>query len=367
MAAKLDPNHKLIDNDSEDSEDSEDSKDSEEIIAVSDSEEQSISYDEIDLVNNDISEKTNVNVENSPDNKNSCNNEENVYNGKNVTSVPKYKNLVLSGGSIRGISLVGAVKKLVDSDLIQLDKLKAVAGTSAGAMLSLLIVLGFSIDEIWNFIYFIDMKKTVNPNILLFLEKCGMETGEIIHNLFEEILAKKTGINNINFQQLHQITNIHLTMVGSCLTTKEIIYYDHINTPNFKVSMALRISIGIPGFFTPIVIGNKKYIDGGVLNNYPMNLFEHCLDETIGILISNEYYTDYTYPEEYFMAVLNLLLHNYFIVSYIKYKNNTIYVTKTPKNISPFNFNVDNHIKICLFNFGIQATEEYIKNYIRNE
>lgn len=272
----------------------------------------------------------------------------------------KYRNLVLSGGSIKSISQIGAVKKLVDEKLIDLAKLKALAGTSAGSLIGLLIVLQFNIDEIWNFIYFLNMGNMVKPDILLFLRKCGVETGQIIYNLIEEILTKKTGIKHINFRQLHEITNIHFTVVGSCLTTKQAIYYDHVNTPNFKVSMAIRISIGIPGFFIPITFDNNKYIDGGVLNNYPMNLFEDRLDETIGILICDEFNTDYKYPEQYFMAVMNLFMYNYYEKTAKQYASNTIYINKSFDGVSMLSFNIDNNTKMDLYNCGIEAVEEFI-------
>ncbi len=174
---------------------------------------------------------------------------------------------------------------------------------------------------------------------MVIYKKCGVETGHIIYNLFDEIVTRKTGIKHITFKQLYEITKIHLTIVGSCLTTKEAIYYDHINTPNFKVSMALRISISMPGFFTPIVIDNKKYIDGAVLNNYAMNLFEDKLDETIGILICNEYDTDYKYPEEYFYGCLkSILCIFYYNETCEKYMKNTVYVKKLVDDVFIFDF-----------------------------
>jgi predicted acylesterase/phospholipase RssA len=279
---------------------------------------------------------------------------------------PKYKNLVLSGGSTRGISEIGAVKKLIDDNLLDLKKLKAVAGTSAGSMFGLLIVLGFTVDEIWNFIYWLDMEKLVDPDFFMFLKKCGVETGRIIYNFFEDILTKKTGIKHINFKQLYEITKIHFTVVGSCLTTKKAVYYDHINTPNFKVSMAIRISIGMPGFFTPVVINNNKYIDGGVINNYPMNLFADKLDETIGILIRNDYSTVYEYPEEYFMAVINLFLHQYFEKMVEKYSENTISIEEKSDNRSIFNFSIDNETKIRLFDTGVEAAKKFIEKLSTN-
>ena len=284
---------------------------------------------------------------------------ENTLNSE--ISEPKYKNLVLSGGSIRGLSHVGALQRLIKEKLIDLKKLKAVAGTSAGALFAILIVLGFSIEEIWEFILCLDMKKMVKPDFWLFLKKCGVESGCIIHNLFEEILTKKTGTKHINFRQLYEKTKIHLTVVGSCLTTKETIYYDHINTPNFKVSMAIRISISMPGFFTPVTIDDKKYIDGSVLNNYAMNLFQDRLDETIGIRICNEYDTDYKCPEQYLMAVMNLFMYRHFDETSKKYSNNTVFVKDTVDSVFVFNFDLDNETKMKLYKCGITAAEEFIE------
>ncbi|AEQ33381.1 patatin-like phospholipase [Megavirus chiliensis] len=279
----------------------------------------------------------------------------------NIAPEPKYYNIVLSGGSVRGLSHIGAVKKLVDDKLINLNKIKAVAGASAGALFGLLIVLGFDIDEIWNFVLDLDTKKMVNPDLLLILNKCGIDTGKIIYDLFEEILFSKTNNKHINFRQLYEITKIHFTVVGSCLTTKKAVYYDYINTPNFKVSVAIRISIGMPGFFVPVTIDDKKYIDGAILDNYPMNLFKDRLSETIGILICNEYNTDYKCFEEYFMAIINLFMHQYYLKMADQYTENTIYVTKSPNNVCIFNFDLDNITKKELYEGGYEAAREFIE------
>jgi NTE family protein len=228
-------------------------------------------------------------------------------------------------------------------------------------MFGLFIVLGFNIDEIWDFIYCLDIRKLVNPDILMFLKKCGVETGKIIYNYIEEILTKKTNIKHINFRQLYEITKIHFIVVGSCLTTKEIVYYDYINKPNFKVSMAIRISIGMPGFFTPVIIDGNKYIDGGILNNYPMNLFMDKLEETIGIFTCDNHITTYKHPEEYFIAVINLFLYQYFEKIIERYPHNTIVINANIENVSTFNFNIDNEIKIKLFECGFEAASNFIK------
>lgn len=280
---------------------------------------------------------------------------------KDVPKKPKYRNLVISGGSIRGICHVGALQKLVDVGLIDLRHLKAIAGSSAGAMLGCLIVLGFTTEEIWEFLKSIDFSKLVNPNFMLFFKNCGIESGQVMYALMEDILHRKTGINKVTFRQLYETTKIKFIVVGSCLTTKETVYFDYLNTPDFSVSLAIRISISMPGFFVPVIIDGKKYVDGAILNNYAMNLFKDELDETIGILLYTGYETDYQYPEEFFMAIINLFMHNYYHERVKEYQNNTIYVTKHINEKSVFDFSLDQETKMKLYQAGVSATVDFLK------
>lgn len=278
---------------------------------------------------------------------------------------PKYVNLVLSGGGTKGIAHLGAIQKLVEEGLLDLSKLKGVAGSSAGALCGALIVLGFDVASIMSFILCLDMSKLIQPDVSLFLSKCGLDKGGKIFDLIEEILTKRTGIKHLNFRQLFEQTGINFTVTGSCLTDSVPIYYNHINTPNFKVSVAIRISISVPILFTPVDIDEKKYIDGSALDNFPMELFADEMDRTVGILLCIEYDTTYNCPEQYFRAVLHLIMQYYYAKDKTKYENNTICVTKTKefaaKNkmcddpISDFSFNMNNDMKMATYQAGVDA------------
>lgn len=271
---------------------------------------------------------------------------------------PKYKNLVLSGGSVYAFSHMGALFRLQEKGLIDVKRLKAIAGASAGSLFALLIVLGFSLTDIWDFIRNIDINKLVKPDFFSFINEFGVDSGNVILNILEDILFNTTKIRSISFKQLFDLTKIHLTVVGSCLTTKEIVYFDHINTPDLSVALAVRISIGMPGFFAPVKYENKMYVDGALLNNFPMNLFEDKLDETIGILIYHNYNTNFNCPEEYIMSIFNLFMYHFYKQAE-KYPNNTIYVVKNETQ-SIFNFNIPLELKNRLFNTGVESVNKFI-------
>lgn len=274
-----------------------------------------------------------------------------------MSTEKKYKHLVLSGGGIKGLSHLAVLKSLIDNKFI--DKIETLIGVSAGAIIGVFIVIGFSIDEVIDFILELDFKKLVKPDVLLFADKCGIETGLTIYKLLEEIITKKTGVKKITFKQLFDLTQINFRVLGTCLTTKECVIFDHENTPDMSVSMAIRISISIPGFFTPITLDDKKYIDGAAMNNYPIDLLADKIDDTIGILLCNEYDTTYSYPEQFFSAVINLLMHNYYKNSYNLFPDNTIYV-KQKNKISSVNFEINNNIKKSILDSGYEAAAEFI-------
>ena len=59
-----------------------------------------------------------------------------------------YYNLVLSGGALRAIALLGAIKYLEELNILK--NIKQYVGTSAGSIISFLIIIGYSSNEIIN-------------------------------------------------------------------------------------------------------------------------------------------------------------------------------------------------------------------------
>jgi NTE family protein len=282
--------------------------------------------------------------------------------GSSTTSNPIYKNIVLSSGGFKGISQLGAIKVLSDRGLIDLRNLDAVAGTSAGAMLGMMLVLGMTPDEIWNLLYNLDITKFINLNILLIAESGGANDGEKIYKFIESILIEKTSIKHITFSQLYKKTGVHFTVVGSSMQTKNAVYYDHINTPSMKVSMAIRISISIPVIFTPVEIDNDCLVDGAVCDNYPIKLFRDKLNETIGIFSKETFNTNYHTSYQYLISIIMLLLHQHLNRSLEHYENHTIIIDDNDHH-GILEGIIDNASKERLFKAGVDAAQAYLRDH----
>ena len=275
-------------------------------------------------------------------------------------AAPVYTNIVLSGGSVKGLSHFGAIHRLVETGHLDLSKIKCYTCVSAGAMCAFFFVLGFSFEQIWDFAAKIDFKKLISPDFSN-IKKCGVDTGDKMQNLFEEILSKRTGIRDCTLLQLFNITKIKYNIVGSCLTTKEEVYFNYETYPDMKVSTAIRISMSIPFILIPVTFAGKKYIDGGILNNYPINQHSHDLDKTIGFLVCDGYDTDYQYAEQFPMAILNLYLHNYNKELY-RYRKNTVYIKGGIDKFSSFSFNITNIHKERMFLIGVESADSFISS-----
>ena len=62
-------------------------------------------------------------------------------------------------------------------------------------------------------------------------------------------------------------------MTGTCVTSRKLEWFDHVETPYMEVARAVRISSCIPLYFAPVKYNDKYYVDGGCLRNLPVDAF----------------------------------------------------------------------------------------------
>lgn len=280
------------------------------------------------------------------------------------------KNLIISGGSMRGFTFLGAIKYLEEQDIIQ--NIETFTGTSIGACLSLCLSLKFTSKELIDIFTNLDIEKhrdiTVD-NILNFFEDYGLDDGDRIVNIFKIIVEKKIKLlqkeitddfnENITFQKLFNITQNKLTIIGCCLNNMETIFYNHELTPNMNVLDAIRITFSIPFIFKPVLIDGKYYVDGGITNNYPIELFDS--KESIGIVSVNKNIYDLKIENiEHFLTSILWSSFYYELKKKIEmYKDITINIKC---DINTFDFTLDKNKKEELIDIGYNQTKEIFKN-----
>ena len=217
------------------------------------------------------------------------------------------KNLVFEGAGVKGIAYCGVVQEMESKKLM--DSIECVGGTSSGAIVALMISLGYSGKEIENIIVktkfnkFNDGKFFFIGGINRMKKHYGWYKGKKIERWFEEIIKEKTGSENTTFEELRQAGFKDLYITGTSLNKQKAVVFSYDTYPQMKIKDAVRISVGIPLYFEPVYMdstgaifsrpkqkkGLDMMVDGGILENFPIHIFDitHPAEKTIGFRIDN--------------------------------------------------------------------------------
>lgn len=193
-----------------------------------------------------------------------------------------YKNLVLSGGFLKGTALLGAVRYLEEHD--ELRSIKQLIGTSSGSLICFFIAIGYKSQEICEIIknevlYLIDVKFDIN-NLLALYTELGFDSGENMRRLIKSHLNAKLQREAITFKELQDLTGYSLIITGSNITQKRVEYFNVENHPDMNVVDAVMISCCIPPMYKPIRYQGDIYVDGGVYENFPLRYLKNIKNNT---------------------------------------------------------------------------------------
>ena len=190
-----------------------------------------------------------------------------------------FRNLVFEGGGVKGIAYVGAMKVLEKEEILK--NIIRVGGTSAGSINAVLFAAGFSNQETFNVLNKLDFNdfKDDSWGVLRDMSRLKNEYGWYKGDFFREwigdLLKKKTGSSNITFKALKEHTGKDLYVYASNLSTNFGEVYSPEHTPRMRVVDAVRRSMSIPLFFRAVRDDRQDiFVDGGVINNYPVKLFD---------------------------------------------------------------------------------------------
>lgn len=167
--------------------------------------------------------------------------------------------LVLSGGGIRGIAHLGVLQALTEAGI----KFDRISGTSAGSIVGALFAHGIEPAEILKIFMKTHLYKYIRP---AFRAKGLMSLDKIRPLLLEYI-------PHDSFEGLKIPMVITATNFNEC----KVAYFTSGELIN-----PILASSSIPVFFKPIKIEGKIYIDGGILNNFPVEPLRSDCDFIIG-------------------------------------------------------------------------------------
>jgi NTE family protein len=192
----------------------------------------------------------------------------------------QFRNLVFEGGGVKGIAYVGAMQILQQRGI--LPEIRRVGGTSAGAINALILALGYDVHETHEvlrsteFSRFMDSSFGVIRDIRRLARDFGWYKGDFFESWAAEMVKAKMGSARATFGDLREAGKRDLHVVGTNLSTRYAEVFSAERHPGMPVVEAVRISMSIPLFFAAVRRGPRRdvYVDGGVILNYPVKLFD---------------------------------------------------------------------------------------------
>ena len=195
------------------------------------------------------------------------------------TAFSHISQLVFAGGGGRGFAYFPAIKLAVEKYGLDLKKVRAAAGTSAGSIAALMSLITEDLedlDRVFSQIPSKDFKDFSWLNFIFFVSEMGLYEGDELRNWLISNIFNHTGLIDPTFEELYLYNQKTLKVYGTNLTKAQLIEFSHEHTPDEKVIRAIQISCALPIAFKPRVNSKGELlVDGGLIKNYPIDAFDY--------------------------------------------------------------------------------------------
>lgn len=188
------------------------------------------------------------------------------------------KHLVISGGGPAMLQYISAIQYLNENNILDLNNIESIYGTSAGSIVAVLLALKYDWETLNDYIIQRPWHELFHLKINYIFDAYknrGIFSKNIIEKAFKPLFDAKDIPISITLKDFYEYSKIEIHFFSfeiNQFKTEDISYLTH---PNIPLIDAIIMSSCIPLLFTPVIIENKCYIDGGVCANYPL---KYCID-----------------------------------------------------------------------------------------
>jgi predicted acylesterase/phospholipase RssA len=184
------------------------------------------------------------------------------------------KHLVFSGGGPVLIQFLSSIQELEKKNYLNIKNIESIYGTSAGALIGIIIALKFDWETIndyiikrpWQDVFPIKVK-----NIFDAYTKKGIFDIKTIEKCFKPLLDAKDIPLDINLEDFYNLTNIELHMFTFEINKYKLEDISYKTYPKLSLLQAVQMTCAIPVLIKPVFINDKCFMDGGIACNYPLN------------------------------------------------------------------------------------------------
>lgn len=280
-----------------------------------------------------------------------------------------YNSLILSGGGTKGFCTLGSLQYMYDHDLLS-KNVKCYIGTSVGSIISYLLAIGFSPIEIVVYVCSNNIFESLLTN---FSQLTNMWSGIYDYSAITKHCENMT-LSKLDYiptlKQLKENFDKELIVCSYNLTKHKREYISYINYPELSCLQAIRMSSSIPFIFNECVYNGDEFIDGGIIDNYPINiLISDKFKDSISIGINLDDQKSEDSEEDIntnYGKILKLINKMYNIIM-IPTKENKEYnieidTITIQTSIKFYNFSITHTKKLELFSYGYNCAKHYFEN-----
>ena len=311
-----------------------------------------------------VEENNDIVTEEKEDKKDEDNDEELIEVKEEIfKEILDYDTLVISGGSSTGIVTLGSLQYAYDNYL--LNKVQTYIGTSSGAIISYLLIICYSPIEI--IIYICShqlMEKIQHFNVVAMINGGGAASFTTIYEQLEKMTIDKIGFLP-TFEDLKNKYGKTLIYTTYNTTENKTEYISYLTKATLPCLIALKMSSNLPLIFEKYKYGNNFYIDGGVSDNFPIDIGDKMGRKILGIVLSSK---DENFNNEHEMNVLEYIYKLMFIpisqteeYKIMNVSNKCKIIKLYYSKVKFFNFNINSKMKLDLFSSGYQQTKEFFE------
>ncbi len=222
--------------------------------------------------------------------------------------------LVLSGGAAKGLAHVGVLKALEENEI----PVDYIVGTSIGGIIGGCYAAGMSPYEIEQMVLSDQFLRWINglpetgynyyyhraeetPQFL----KVNLALDSTLNFQLNSSIANDVSLNFAIAEKMAQASvksdnNFDSLFVPLRVVTADIFTQHEEVLSNGSLSDALRATQTVPFFYRPVRVNGKYLFDGGVYNNFPVDVLqrEFSPDVIIGVNVSSKVFDEYPYEDD---------------------------------------------------------------------
>lgn len=279
-----------------------------------------------------------------------------------------YKGLAFEGGGVLGTSYIGVIEALDELGIY--SQLTHIAGSSVGSLAAILVACRLSPSLIKEIMVNLDYQQLNDSSWFIPLDiyhavyYYGWCAGLALEKITGDLLEKYIGTRNITFSQVFHRYKSYLIITSTNLTTGQSFYSTPDSTPDTPVVQAFRESASYPPLYPPVTRDNMLYIDGGLLDNYPIRQLYNYLprEAVIGCkLVNTRQFITPCLPNNFFsyLKLIVALMHDQNLRIHVRSEDWARTIPINTGSLSCLDFNLSAQDKQNLIDSGRSATIKF--------